>query len=823
MVKKSMSFSFNFNLKSHKYESWDKLLYEHLKNVGEISKEIVSNKIFKNKEIYEDAAYLIGISHDFAKATTYFQKHLEEGIKTEKAYHGKLSSIFGYYLLKNWLGSRNSKLPIISWLVIMKHHGDIVDLMGIRGELEKLNDVDVEIEQIKNLKKNNLVELSAIYKGLSPIDIDLEVFFNDFESICEEIKERGEEMVMEKKIENYFLILFFYSVLLDADKLDASEIGLKNIELERKRWNSIPPDVVDDYKEAKFCGESEIGAIRNESYNEVISNIHKIDLENERIFSIELPTGCGKTLTALSSAFKLRDRVKNRLGFTPRIIYSLPFLSIIDQNADVFSEVLIEYAGIANWKEIFEMEGGEKKGKLQEIPTSLFLKHHHLADVRYKTKEALEIDAGKSLLLMEGWHSEIVITTFVQFFHSLITNRNRAARKFHNIVNSVILLDEVQSIPYQYWVLVNEALKHLAYDYNCWIILITATQPLIFKDNEIKPLIEDKREYFQRFNRLKYLIELNEKNIEEFKGEVLGEILDEEKDVAIVVNTIGASKDLYKSLRKELKSVYGEPRIGNEGMTEFKNLLLVNLSTHIFPIHRSERIRRIKDEGKRKIVVTTQLIEAGVDIDMDIIYRDFAPFDSIVQSGGRCNRNNSKKEGVCKILSLKSGNNKKFSRIYDSTLLGITKEIFGRDRQFEEKNIDRLIHIYFEKIKERGTDEPSKKNIAAIRKLNFSKIGEFRLIKESQPKVDVFVEIDGRAIEIWKEYKEIRAIENRLKRREEFLKIRNRFYEYIISVDEGEAKRIPEVCECHYISSSQLNEHYDLETGFNATGDALIW
>jgi len=355
-------------------------------------------------------------------------------------------------------------LAPISWLVILRHHGNIKNLRGTEGEIEKLNeDKETVKRQIDDIIKNNLKEIKETYNELCD-SIDIEKFFGEFENILKKVELDGRKLTKNRNLEYYFLILFFYSILLDSDKLDASNIT--NL----PKRQEIPPNIVDTYKKVKFIDNkpNSINCLRNNAYEEVISNLDTIDLPKDRILSIELPTGCGKTLTALSFALKLREKVKNKLGFTPKIIYSLPFLSIIDQNAEIFYEVL----------SLFD----------KNVPSNLLLKHHHLSDIEYKlgiNREFECLDIGKSLILTEGWHSEIVITTFVQFFHSLITNKNRAARKFHNIVNSIIILDEIQSIPYKYWSLLNQVLKYLSYNFNCWIILMTATQPLVFRKSII--------------------------------------------------------------------------------------------------------------------------------------------------------------------------------------------------------------------------------------------------------------------------------------------------------------------------------------------------
>ena len=203
-----MSFSFNFKLKSHP----DKLLYEHLKNVGKLSREIVLGKEIKNKDTYSEIAYLIGIAHDFAKATTYFQEYLEKRTRTEKAFHGMLSSIFGYYLVSEYIKSKKldgfNEIPLVAWIVILKHHGNIQDLLGAEGELGKLKDLERVRTQIEDIKRNSLEELREIYGDISTVGIDFDEFFDEFEEVVRELRIKGREFAMSKNRENYFLILF---------------------------------------------------------------------------------------------------------------------------------------------------------------------------------------------------------------------------------------------------------------------------------------------------------------------------------------------------------------------------------------------------------------------------------------------------------------------------------------------------------------------------------------------------------------------------------------------------------------------------------------
>lgn len=822
-----MSISYSFRLKSHP----NKLLWEHLRDVGNLSKEIVLRKEIEDKVIFSDIAYLVGISHDFAKATTYFQAVLnKQEERTEMAYHGFLSSIFSYFAVREYIEIKGRRdldfIPILVWVAVLKHHGNIQNLKGTGGELEKLKDLNDVKAQIKDIRQNSMSELQEIYKDLSIVNIDWDYFFSNFEGIAKELRLKGKKLVMSKNQENYFILLFFYSVLLDADKLDAS--GIEKV----PRRVSIPSELVDNYKESRFGDEVRgINVIRDRAYTEVIESLDDLDIKEDKILSIELPTGCGKTLTAFSFALKLREIVKNRLGFKPKIVYSLPFLSIIDQNAEVLSEVLIGNEGI-DWRDLENMESGRKKEMLSEIPSNLILKHHYLSDITYRVKdgsrEEIE-DVEKSLLLIEGWHSEVVITTFIQLFHSLITNRNRAARKFHNMLNSVIILDEIQSIPYEYWLLVNNALKHIAEKYNCWIILMTATLPLIYGKEEIKPLIEDKHTYFEKLNRVRYNFDLKDKKFEEFKEEILGEVLESNKDLMVVLNTVESSKELYKFLKDGLEGAHGEGRVTGEGILEFDNdnLVLFNLSTHIIPIHRLKRISRVKQEQKRKIIVTTQIVEAGVDISVDLVYRDLAPLDCIIQTAGRCNRNNEGQKGIVNIVNLKDDNGRPFYHIYSSTLINITKDVLGEsgslEDSFEEKEfITTFLPKYYDYISERGKKEPSERIIEVLKSLNFSDIKDFKLIEEEPWKIDVFVDVDSQSNQIWRKYEEVVGKVDSFERRREFLKMKKNFYDYVISVDERKMETTLTEYGIGYINLNNMDT-YDLETGFIQRKNALIY
>lgn len=828
------------DLKSHP----NRLLKDHLFNVGNCCKETLSSKKLNIEEYIDfntlqDVAYLIGVSHDFGKATSYFQDYISEEDETKRAklknkpetHHGFFSSIFTYYAIREYLQTKNlmdekyyEYLPIIGFLVVKRHHGNLYNADDEVIDFDQKKDRIFE-EQINSI---DFVEVNRIYEDLF-LEIKFECDCNLFKDkilnsrpiyIYNKLKEYRKDYIedlglKEKKLIrdlnekhtllHYFITLLLYSILLDADKTDAAN-------LEKIKRIDINENIVDEYKKIKFSKSEDknkkINEMRNEIYEEVLSNVERINLDKDKILSLNVPTGTGKTLTALSFALKLRKRIESEGEYKPRIIYSLPFLSIIDQNFAVFEDV-------------FETVNKEK-------PTSnTLLKHHHLSDVVYTRKEDefenVDKDIGKDLLLIEGWNSEIIVTTFIQFFYSLISNRNRAIRKFHNITNSIVIIDEVQAIQHKYWLLLNKTMNFFAEQFNTHFILITATQPLIFDETkgEISPLVENKRKYFNSLNRVKLIPNLESVCLDDFKEILREDIMQNpNKNFLVVLNTIKSSKDIYDFVNE----------------LNIKNAKLYYLSTNIIPKERLVRIEKIKEKSAtRSIIVSTQLIEAGVDIDADIVYRDFAPLDSINQVSGRCNRNFGDKQGMVKLFVLredKDGRAYYPHTIYGSFIISKTKEVFEEidKKEIEESEFLKLNENYFEKVNIGKSEDESNSILEKVEKLKFSELSDFKLIEKEYPEVDVFIELDDNAKSIWQKYREIKSIDDLKERKKRFFGIKKEFYESVISVPEKYKNQVgfDEKTGIGYISKIEIDQGngYDPETGFkrdSPDGGTLIF
>ena len=833
--------SHSFSLLSHP----DKLLINHLRNVGKMASKTVADKSLNIAEadLLRDMAYIIGVTHDFGKATKFFQKYIVEkdekrrrSLKAmETTHHGLLSALFTYSVVKDYLrqakikGSLTEYLPVISFMIVKRHHGNLSNATDETSDVNPANEdvLRTAEEQIDTLDRTELEKIlsTLLSEGNIKLTIDIDNTINYIlHDIMRDIgrKERLMLLQLSDKVDiyPYFINQFLYSVLIDADKTDA---GLDGIRLERLE---LAGDLVDNYRDANhFTGNKEnINNLRNQIYKEAVSRIESWNLD-QKIISLNVPTGTGKTLTALSISLKLRERLKEKRNFSPRIIYALPFLSIIDQNYGVFDSVIFpkENLGSETAKPSdnpCEDSGDATKSKDFHRDSRLLLKHHHLADVSYETDDA-EYEADKSLLLMEGWNSEIIVTTFWQLFNTLFSNRNKQLRKFNKLANAIIILDEVQAVPHRYWRLIHDALTLLCDKFNSYVIFITATQPLIFEEEmgEIQEIAERKEEYFRGLDRID-LMPMIEKalTLDEYKSILEKDLAEwKDKDFLIVLNTINSAKNIYDYISS----------------LNLENTKMCYLSTSVVPKERLKRINQIKvtksSAGPRKVIVSTQLIEAGVDIDADRVYRDFAPMDSINQVAGRCNRGSSKKEkGLVSVFILKDDRKEFYKYIYDPFLIDKTLEILRlKEGPIKESEFLELNNKYFKAVKRGMGEKDSKDSLDCITGLAFKDLSnKFKLIEDDIPAVNVFVELDETAEKIWKQYQDLKYEKNNLERTKRYLKMKKCFSDYLISAPKKFAgPLVVDDSNIGHISRVELDNFYDMKTGFkrSAAGEGSIF
>jgi len=740
------------------------------------------------KQHLVEVARLAGLYHDVGKAAPAFQDYLREQNEQRRALlknqpetkHSLLSAVATYVVCRQAMRARAADntwlyyLPVAAFLAVRRHH---TSLISAADDL-RLGDEPVLRAQWRSLP-------TAALRSL-PLWPTVE---QEMEATLDSWPLRKLEFLRWLRDDGTYLphlaFTLLYSALLDADKHSAA-VG------QAPPRASVPADLVDTTRAQLGFDRpvTRIAALRNELYDSVLQRVPQLDLESERILSLSAPTGSGKTLTLLSFALKLRDRIRRESGYSPRIIYALPFLSIIDQNAEVVRDMFRRSTGV-------------------DPTTDQFLIHHHLSDLSYSTDEN-ECDPAQGEILVEGWDSEVIVTTFVQLFHTLFTNRNRAIRKLHKLFGSIVILDEPQAIPAKYWLLFRETAQALARNTRTFFLLATATQPAIF--DQPTELVNAKESYFSSFGRitLKPRTGLKE-TVRDLAARLDRELRQSKQSTLVVVNTIASAEELHLLLA---------PALAGEGYRTFY------LSTRIVPAERLRRIEEIRRNADLKLVVSTQLVEAGVDIDLERVIRDVAPVDSIIQAAGRANRNMVRPNADVEVVHLVNERGRSFSSfIYDRWLLQPTEHLLGDVTAITEPQLLALAEEYFHRVRDATSTDQSRELLEAVRRLDFEAIGKFELIEDPQEKVDIFVELDDAAKGVWTEFCQLSEVEDRFDRRRAFQQMRGRFFQYVVSIPLSRASQNlpPEVEGVRYVSNSVLEEFYDMKLGFKVEPSVSIW
>jgi CRISPR-associated endonuclease/helicase Cas3 len=775
----------SYHLESHP----GRLLSEHLKAVSNDAVAII-HELKSFSHCLDDfrlieAIKIIGLSHDVGKSTVFFQEYLY-GKKHDPFLksHSTSSSLYGYNAANKTIN--DDFLSFATLMIIQGHHGGIPSPSDAMVRIHRHK--EMLIQQIHNIKYEEELNNFLIAEGF-PVFSECMNMLNSKANELHRLKKAFDAgMKTMKPLSPYFIVNMLFSALIDADRTNAAGI------IANQKRLDIPYESVLNYADnvekrnaERFGNKSEIIKLRKIVQQTVLSKA----ATRRKILSLTAPTGSGKTLTAFLFANILRRQISKETGRRPRIIYVSPFLSIIDQNVQVIAEAL----GLKNDND------NTNDDHDSNAQSALMLTHHHLAVQNvYEGAENETYSNSISQLLIEGWNAEVIVTTFVQFLETLIGARASFLRKLHNIAGSIIILDEVQSIDYKHWLLIHDCLEFLANEFDTRIVLMTATQPLIFSKNEVLELF-DSKQIFQE--RVELKVDLNGISLSEFLS-WLNKLIDEyyDKNILIIMNTINSSTKVYDTL---------QVKIGEDEK--------FYLSSQVTPIERRQRIKSISSRlsnCKRTVLVSTQVVEAGVDFDFDIVVRDLSPVDSIIQAAGRCNRNGKKpkEESPIYIRAIHDENGNYFAiQIYGNVLIEKTRETL-----IEQKNdlkISQLADIYYQKVVEGGSRKVSTEILDAIHKMSYDVIEEFKVI-ENEPTVSIFVEIDKEAEDIWKEYKNaVCSSINSKKRgtevlRKFFLANRNKFYRYIINSRPSDPKiqSIPVEDGFYHISLSALHDYY---------------
>jgi len=603
------------------------------------------------KKLATVTAYL----HDMGKYTAEFKKYIttvtsENGIwKNEKLNH---SSAGGKYIQEEYGAIESpilrATIEIAAWS-IFSHHG-----VNNMVTLEKENYYEQRINPKKDIyfeeARNNFLNNSE--KNITEM----------LEGATQEVKHKVE--IINTNIhgkENRIFLLGLLarlnlSILVDSDRTATGRFMKKNsieyLQGNQELWKKMEQQL--NVSMNGFSGVSALNKLRK-----MISE--KCYIAGEKgagIYSLQVPTGGGKTLASMRFALKHAIEQNKK-----RIFYIAPYKSILEQNAKVYRDIF----------------GDEN-----------ILEYH--SDV------VVEEDDEKYKSYIENFQVPIVLTTMVQFLNTFFSGKMQCVRRMHSFANAVIILDEVQAIPVHMINLFNGGLNFLKYCCNCTILLCSATQPLFAEterplkvDGELFPIDEKIKLKFRR-NSI-----IDKTDLITTSSEIANfaiKLIETEKSGIIISNTKQSAEEIYEKIDEQ----------------KIENLNLFYLSTNMCPKHRMDildQFKRLLNDARmndkvKVICVSTQLLEAGVDISADFVIRTLAGWDSITQAAGRCNRNAERETGRVYVVTCESENlshlksiresRKKAVRVLDEFLRA--PDVFENDLQ-STKTIDLYYQYYF--------------------------------------------------------------------------------------------------------------------------------
>lgn len=694
----------------------NKLLEVHINGV--VAKTI--------KRTRSKIAELSAIFHDLGKLNLNFQRKLEANESVGYSQHSYISA----FAFLNWyvnnredankiLGCTNhdiTKVKIIS-SIILHHHGNLPNMdqsLSTRAFEEMMiflekHSEDLPISEFlaQKMKFNHCpfdLSIKAWYKSKIPnIDVGKDGRMQDI------------EYWQQDALGNFLETQFSFASLIESDKRDAGNIETFNNNILLHHTNTKLNQSL-NYIFSNFNSSNtnkQLNLVRSEIRKEATSNILHLIKKGQRVFTLTAPTGAGKTFTLLDIARNIQ-RVEPNLG----IIFALPYLSITDQVEQIIKELLQIDVLCINSKSI----------------------NNRIEKVQAKLEEEQNIENLNELLIEDfiqtTFDHPFIITTFVQLFETLLSNRNSTLLKLPNFANRIFLIDEIQALPPRLYIFFSAWLQEFCKRYNSYVILSTATMPnlaifekpdlkddqsyklknpqLFFKNYQIPKELLNPSKYFENtvFNRYQIKVMDVDYTIERLAEEIKQTQL----SVLVILNTIQDTKDLF------------------EHVADLPNTFLLN--THFTPQDRLAKIEQVKFllQTEKVILISTQLIEAGVDIDFPIVYRDLCPLPSLIQSAGRCNRNKKYDFGTVYLIQLINRNNKYSSELIyrnDAKIFldFIRENIKG---QIEEKQLFQIQRAFFESISKNleigSYPEESMNLIQEINRAQFENVGKFQLI-----------------------------------------------------------------------------------------------
>lgn len=596
---------------------------------------------------------LCGLFHDMGKNKQIFADYLyaEESIRRKlkgTIAHASTGAKYIYDMRHEESGDMKYMVEMISY-AIAAHHGlfDCVDIEHNDIFSKKLSQADNYEEACSNAKRDYLEEYEfdkifgeaseefhLVWSKIKGIWIKLKPL------LCSKFPSDAKEMLMDCKL---FLLACFQrlmlSILIDSD-WEATSDFMGNVDTLSKQPQFAVGGIFEKagenfgqymQKKKESIGSSQLTEKEQtilDARNSLQEECKQFAKHPAGIYCLPIPTGGGKTLSSLAYALEYCKHHPE----TERMIYVSPYISITEQNAQVFRVAI----GNDGW-----------------------ILEHHSAVIRSEGTEDEDYRKRQASRYDINWEEPFICTTFVQFMNVLFSDKSESIRRMHRLANAVVIIDEVQSMPLKCVNTFNYMINFLNAVCNTNVILCTATQPTLEEAecpicySEPKYMIQNRSGWFEKFERVKICTSgIERTHTFESLAHEIAERTAEYPSILVVLNTKSAVRKLYDMLKA-------------------RNINVEYLTTNLCAEHRSDKIKAIQKTLAKKqetiVVVSTNLIEAGVDISFACVYRSMAGLDSLAQTAGRCNRNGELEWGMIYLILLEGENSGNMEELQQNT------------------------------------------------------------------------------------------------------------------------------------------------------------
>lgn len=602
-----------------------KQLIDHLEGVAALSATLDSmhGTLDESGRKQLEAAAL---THDISKERPHWQQYLH-GESKQGPEHSVTSSFFTFDLVRDVMIAE----------LVRNHHGSIRNVEETTGYWAG---DDFPFHTIHTAIREVLPEWAPC-------------------SSAEELEEAAEKMLFGFNVDEsaWFRHRTLFSLLVAADRMNA--LGVSVIDIPQ----------ISRFAPPSFSSQSPLDSWRSEVRSSCLA---KASTTGEPgVYTLTLPTGAGKTTIGLETAY----RWSKRHGYRS-ILYVLPFISIVEQNADVARRLF----GNDFVQEDHSMVFSRPKKRLKQK----------------KEQEEQQQDEQTSPLermqaLFRYWRLPVVTTTMAHFWEALYSERANATMNFHRFGKAVVILDEPQAIRADHWTGLGITLRMISEKWQTAFILMTATQPRIFSGDALELAPGEHRK--TRVNRHRYKILRERVPLTSFQDILREHIPLKSSSGLVVANTRREAREMHAMLKDM------------QAKEEIPEAPILFLSTWLAPMHRRftlRKLRRLERGESPRFLVSTQVVEAGVDLDFEWVVRDFGPFDSVVQVAGRCNRHaRGDAPGTVLVAKFVNERERSFaSMVYNSIHLDAMESISAENSEFDEEHIAFFMDRYYALVAE---------------------------------------------------------------------------------------------------------------------------